>query len=66
MAAPRSQNVNAPRGNLISVGPDGRGGKVKILRDHGRFQVSSTQFFQKGTSSTHVPYHRAKAAQPYV
>ena len=48
MVAPRSLNVNANRGNLISVGPDGRGGKVKVLRDHGRFQVSST-------SCTHVP-----------
>ncbi|CAM0911275.1 unnamed protein product [Alopecurus aequalis] len=42
MAAPRSLSVNANRGNLISVGPDGRGGKVKVLRDHGRFQNSKT------------------------
>jgi len=42
MAAPRSLNLNANRGNLISVGPDGRGGKVKVLRDHGRFQGSKT------------------------
>lgn len=44
MAAPRSlnANANANRGNLISVGPDGRGGKVKVLKDHGRFQGSKT------------------------
>ncbi|XP_051201282.1 uncharacterized protein [Lolium perenne] len=42
MAAPRSLNANANRGNLISVGHDGRGGKVKVLKDHGRFQGSKT------------------------
>jgi len=36
--APGSASGN--RGSLIAVGPDGRGGKVKILRDLGRSQVS--------------------------
>jgi len=35
-----SASANPNRGNLIAVGPDGRGGKVKILRDLGGFQVS--------------------------
>jgi len=39
--APGSANPN--RGNLIAVGPDGRGGKVKILRDLGGFQGSKSQ-----------------------
>ncbi|KAJ1267254.1 hypothetical protein BS78_07G042700 [Paspalum vaginatum] len=38
-----SANTNTNKGNLISVGPDGRGGKVKILRDLGRFQDSKSQ-----------------------
>uniref|UniRef100_J3MQD4 Uncharacterized protein n=1 Tax=Oryza brachyantha TaxID=4533 RepID=J3MQD4_ORYBR len=38
-----SHNANANKSNLISVGPDGRGGKVKILRDLGKFQDSKTQ-----------------------
>uniref|UniRef100_A0A0A9EBS7 Uncharacterized protein n=1 Tax=Arundo donax TaxID=35708 RepID=A0A0A9EBS7_ARUDO len=41
--APVSASANANRGNLIAVGPDGRGGKVKILRDLGRFQDSKSQ-----------------------
>nr|ACF22775.1 monodehydroascorbate reductase [Brachypodium distachyon] len=42
MAAPGSLSANANKGNLIAVGPDGRGGKVKVLRDHGRFPDSKT------------------------
>jgi TRAF-interacting protein len=37
-----SATANTNRGNLVAVGHDGRGGKVKFLRDLGRFQVSST------------------------
>ncbi|KAG0522480.1 hypothetical protein BDA96_07G040800 [Sorghum bicolor] len=39
--APGSASGN--RGSLIAVGPDGRGGKVKILRDLGRSQDSKSQ-----------------------
>jgi len=38
-----SASANPNRGNLIAVGPDGRGGKVKILRDLGGFQGSKSQ-----------------------
>ncbi|OEL26424.1 hypothetical protein BAE44_0012565 [Dichanthelium oligosanthes] len=41
--APGSASANLNRGNLIAVGPDGRGGKVKILRDLGRSQDSKSQ-----------------------
>ncbi|KAK3121026.1 hypothetical protein QOZ80_8BG0644930 [Eleusine coracana subsp. coracana] len=37
-----SASTNINRGNLIAVGPDGRGGSVKILRDLGRFQDSKS------------------------
>ncbi|XP_062196064.1 uncharacterized protein LOC133899133 [Phragmites australis] len=40
---PGSASAKANRGNLIAVGPDGRGGKVKVLRDLGRFQDSNSQ-----------------------
>ncbi|KAL5221580.1 hypothetical protein ABZP36_026293 [Zizania latifolia] len=45
MTTPGSLNAktNANKSNLIAVGPDGRGGKVKILRDLGKFQDSKTQ-----------------------
>lgn len=43
VATPGSLNTNANKRNLIAVGPDGRGGKVKILRDLGKFQDSKTQ-----------------------
>lgn len=36
-------SASGSRGNLIAVGPDGRGGKVKILRDLGRPQDSKSQ-----------------------
>ncbi|CAO2189806.1 unnamed protein product [Urochloa humidicola] len=44
-AAPASASASASlnRGSLIAVGPDGRGGKVKILRDLGRSQESKSQ-----------------------
>ncbi|KAL6857052.1 hypothetical protein ACP4OV_018434 [Aristida adscensionis] len=42
-ATPGLTGVNANRGNLIAVGPDGRGGKVKVLRDLGGFQDSKSQ-----------------------
>ncbi|KAF8712889.1 hypothetical protein HU200_028667 [Digitaria exilis] len=38
-----STSANPNRGNLIAVGPDGRGGKVKILRDLGGLQDSKSQ-----------------------
>ncbi|RLN05261.1 hypothetical protein C2845_PM13G03020 [Panicum miliaceum] len=38
-----SLSANPNRGNLIAVGPDGRGGQVKILRDVGGFQGSKSQ-----------------------
>ncbi|XP_062191656.1 uncharacterized protein LOC133895384 [Phragmites australis] len=41
--APGSAGANANRGNLIAVGPDGRGGKVKVLKDLGRFHDSKSQ-----------------------
>ncbi|PAN33603.1 hypothetical protein PAHAL_6G032700 [Panicum hallii] len=41
--APGSAAANPNRGSLIAVGPDGRGGNVKILRDLGRFQDSKSQ-----------------------
>ncbi|CAO2164424.1 unnamed protein product [Urochloa humidicola] len=41
--APGSASANPNRGSLIAVGPDGRGGKVKILRDLGRSQESKSQ-----------------------
>ncbi|CAO2176497.1 unnamed protein product [Urochloa humidicola] len=41
--APGSASANRNRGSLIAVGPDGRGGKVKILRDLGRSQESKSQ-----------------------
>ncbi|CAL4996703.1 unnamed protein product [Urochloa decumbens] len=41
--APVSASANPNRGSLIAVGPDGRGGKVKILRDLGRSQESKSQ-----------------------
>ncbi|CAO2210156.1 unnamed protein product [Urochloa humidicola] len=41
--APGSASANPNRGSLIAVGPDGRGGKVKILRDLGGFQESKSQ-----------------------
>ncbi|GJN12449.1 hypothetical protein PR202_ga30728 [Eleusine coracana subsp. coracana] len=37
-----SASTNINRGNLIAVGPDGRGGSVKILRELGRFQDSKS------------------------
>ncbi|CAO2205733.1 unnamed protein product [Urochloa humidicola] len=40
---PGSASANPNRGSLIAVGPDGRGGKVKILRDLGRSQESKSQ-----------------------
>ncbi|KAF0900408.1 hypothetical protein E2562_031595 [Oryza meyeriana var. granulata] len=43
LATPGSLNTNANKSNLIAVGPDGRGGKVKILRDLGKFQDSKSQ-----------------------
>uniref|UniRef100_A0A0D9X4F9 RING-type domain-containing protein n=1 Tax=Leersia perrieri TaxID=77586 RepID=A0A0D9X4F9_9ORYZ len=43
VTATGSLNANANKNNLIAVGPDGRGGKVKILRDLGKFQDSKTQ-----------------------
>uniref|UniRef100_A0A0E0EHW5 RING-type domain-containing protein n=1 Tax=Oryza meridionalis TaxID=40149 RepID=A0A0E0EHW5_9ORYZ len=43
VATPASLNTNANKRNLIAVGPDRRGGKVKILRDLGKFQDSKTQ-----------------------
>uniref|UniRef100_A0A0E0LR89 RING-type domain-containing protein n=1 Tax=Oryza punctata TaxID=4537 RepID=A0A0E0LR89_ORYPU len=43
VATPGSLNTNANKRNLIAVGPDGRGGKVKILRDLGKFQDSKIQ-----------------------
>ncbi|KAF7101877.1 hypothetical protein CFC21_103094 [Triticum aestivum] len=42
MAAPGYLGANTNKGNLISVGHDGRGGKVKVLRGHGRFPDSRT------------------------
>ncbi|KAL6659314.1 hypothetical protein ACP70R_003354 [Stipagrostis hirtigluma subsp. patula] len=42
-AASGSASANHNRGNLIAVGPDGRGGKVKVLRDLSRFQDSKSQ-----------------------
>jgi hypothetical protein len=54
-----SATANTNRGNLISVGHDGRGGKVKILRDLGRFQVSST-------SSSHLILCQTTQATQFV
>ncbi|KAI4964166.1 hypothetical protein ZWY2020_006954 [Hordeum vulgare] len=42
VTAPGYLGANTNKGNLIAVGPDGRGGKVKVLRGHGRFPDSRT------------------------